>query len=548
MLSFVHLSAQAPDRPTSGELHAAIQKLGVLGSALYIAAHPDDENTRMIAYLANVEKVETAYFSITRGDGGQNLIAPDISELLGLTRTQELLAARRIDGGQQFFSRANDFGYSKHPDETFNIWDRDQVLADAVWVIRKWRPDVMILRFDPRDPGSTHGHHTASAIIGLEAFDLAGDPTAFPEQLSYVDTWQPRRVYWNAYSWGDRPLPEHADSTQVIRVDVNDYLPKLGESVAEIAARSRSQHKSQGFGSSGSRDRATEQLELLKGDDNDVDGDPFAGMDLSWDRLEGGAQIDAALAEIESGFDFDAPSASVPALLDVYDMMASLPDGYWKTKKMNELKEVIAGALGLYVSSTVNAAYASPGDTVRIITEIANRSKETIAIDGIDISAEERLVRKGLASGQTLAAAEVLMDTLNVPLPTTLADSGPYWLAEDWKLGMYVVNDQRQRGLPETPDPLTAMTSLTVDGHTFTLERPVRFSYTDPVEGEQFQPFEILPPAFVEVGESGYLFSSAEPRPITVKVTAAKDHAGGRLEFAGTRRLVGFAREPKYIR
>ncbi|PPK85285.1 LmbE family N-acetylglucosaminyl deacetylase [Neolewinella xylanilytica] len=531
LLSFVHLPAQAPARPNSGELHAAIQKLGVLGSALYIAAHPDDENTRMIAYLANVEKVETAYLSLTRGDGGQNLIAPDISELLGLTRTQELLAARRIDGGQQFFSRANDFGYSKHPDETFNIWDREQVLADAVWVIRKWRPDVMILRFDPRDPGSTHGHHTASAIIGLEAFDLAGDATAFPEQLAYVENWQPKRVYWNAYSWGDNPLPDHADSTKLIEVDVNAYLPKLGESVAEIAARSRSQHKSQGFGSSGSRDRAVEKLELLKGDDRDTEGDPFAGIDVSWGSLEGGAAIGDRLTAIEASFDFDDPAASVPDLLEVYELMQELPDGYWKSKKMTQIKDVISGALGLYVASTVTTPFATPGDTVTVVTEIANRSTLSLTINSIGVATGGTLRERGTSLGRDLAPGAVIRDTLSVVLPPEAFDSGPYWLAEDWKLGMYVVNDQRQRGLPETPDPLTTLISLMVDGQSLPLERPVRYSYTDPVAGEEFQPFEVLPPAFVEVGESGFLFSSNEPRSVTVKVTAARDSLDGTLRL-----------------
>jgi len=289
---------------TSGEIHAGIQKMQVLGSALYMAAHPDDENTRLIAYLANARKVETAYLSLTRGDGGQNLIAPDLRELLGLTRTQELLAARRIDGGTQFFSRANDFGYSKHPDETFNIWDKQKVLADAVYVIRKWRPDVIVLRFDPRAPGTTHGHHTASAVIGMEAFDLAGDPEAFPEQLEYVKPWQPRRIYWNAYTW--RGVPEHMQQDKVINLDANVFLPQLGESTGEIAARSRSQHRSQGFGSAGRRGKQNEQLELLKGDDNDVEGDPFAGIDMSWGRnylafdQEKALRIGKALAQVEA--------------------------------------------------------------------------------------------------------------------------------------------------------------------------------------------------------------------------------------------------------
>ncbi|WP_116125377.1 PIG-L family deacetylase [Lewinella sp. IMCC34183] len=525
------LTAQAPDRPTSGELHAAIQKLGVLGSALYIAAHPDDENTRMIAYLANVEKVETAYLSLTRGDGGQNLIAPDISELLGLTRTQELLAARRIDGGSQFFSRANDFGYSKHPDETFTIWDKDAVLADAVWVIRKWRPDVMILRFDPRDPGSTHGHHTASALIGMEAFDLAGDPAAFPEQLEYVDTWQPKRLYWNAYSWGGRELPEHADSTKLIRVDVNEYLPVLGESIAEIAARSRSQHKSQGFGSAGSRDRATEQLELLKGDDNDADGDPFANINLGWGRLEGGAAVATALRDVERNFDFSDPSASVPALVGVRQQVERLPESYWKTRKLAEIDDVIVGALGLYVEAAVSAPFATPGDTLTTYLELANRSEVPVSVKQISVHASRDPWVAYPPQGTSLTAGVPLRDTIRYVIPSDAPDSGPYWLAEDWKLGMYTVADQQLRGLPESADPVVATVPLEVAGVEMTVDVPVRYHYTDPVAGEQFQPFEVLPPAFVEVGESSYLFTSDGTRPVTVKVTAAIDRVEGTLRL-----------------
>ena len=525
------LAAQAPARPNSGELHAAIEKLGVVGSALYLAAHPDDENTRMIAYLANVEQVETAYLSLTRGDGGQNLIAPDISELLGLTRTQELLAARRVDGGEQFFSRANDFGFSKHPDETFTIWDKQQVLADAVWVIRQWRPDVIILRFDPRDPGSTHGHHTASALIGMEAFDLAGDPAAFPEQLEYVEPWQPKRLYWNAYSWGNTKLPEHADSTKLISLDVNAYLPRRGESVAEIAARSRSQHKSQGFGSAGSREQSTELLELLKGDEGGIDGDPFAGIDLSWDRVTGGASIGPWVQRIAENFDYQDPAASVPALLAVRKAMQALPPSYWVTKKLAELDAVIAGALGLYAEATVDVPYAAPGDSLEVHLELANRSEVAVHLLRAGLSEAVGSKQEDASGGTPILAGSPWRDTLDYVVPTDRTDSGPYWLAREWKLGMYTVDELQNRGRPESREPLYAAVSLGVADANMTLDVPVRFHYTDPVDGEQFQPFEVLPPAFVEVSESSYLFASDSAGSVSVKVTAAADLVQGSLSL-----------------
>ncbi|WP_420459289.1 PIG-L family deacetylase [Neolewinella sp.] len=532
LLAAFQLPGQAPDRPTSGELHAAIQKLGVVGSALYVAAHPDDENTRMIAYLANVAQVETGYLSMTRGDGGQNLIAPDISELLGLTRTQELLAARRIDGGKQFFTRANDFGYSKHPDETFTIWDKREVLADAVWVIRQQRPDVIILRFDPRAPGSTHGHHTASAVIGMEAFDLAGDPGAFSEQLSAgVEPWQPRRLYWNAYSWGSDTLPDYVDTNDIITVEINSYLPKLGESIAEIAARSRSQHKSQGFGSAGSRAATVEKLELLKGESNGVDGDPFAGIVMDWSRVPGGAEIGTLIDSIAANFDYADPAASAPGLLLVQQSLRSLPDSYWKETKLGELQYIIAGVLGLYVSATTKTPFAVAGDTITTVVEISNRSDQVINLLDLELTTPAIVEINGTSDPITLQPGLSYFDTLQRVASADESTSGPYWLQQEWQLGMYSVENQTLRGRPEGPEYLEVNVLFSIGDAGFGLTYPVRYHYTDPVAGEQFQPFGLLPPVFVECGELSYLFTGNDSKPVTVKVTSAVNEREGELRL-----------------
>ncbi|CAH1001471.1 Mycothiol S-conjugate amidase [Neolewinella maritima] len=526
------LQAQAPERLTSGELHAAIQKLGVLGSALYVAAHPDDENTRMIAYLANVEQVETGYLSMTRGDGGQNLIAPDISELLGLTRTQELLAARRIDGGKQFFTRANDFGYSKHPDETFTIWDKQQVLEDAVWVIRQQRPDIMILRFDPRAPGSTHGHHTASAIIGMEAFDLAGDPEAFPEQLTDVAVWQPKRLYWNAYSWGNSKLPDYVDTNDVITVEINRYLPKLGESVAEIAARSRSQHKSQGFGSAGSRAATVEKLELLKGGSNGVDGDPFAGIATDWSRLAGGTEIGILVDSLVADFDFDDPAASVPLLNTLSRRLQKMPDFPEKWPKIREVRRIMAAAMGLYISATTDTPFVVPGDTARVIVEVSNRSQDTLELGRIDLTSQDWVSAPGSYARRPLLPGVPHFDTLYHVARSSETQSSPYWLRSDWTLGMYTVPNWRQRGQAEGRDYLGVEVSVSGDdGAYVSVDVPVRHHYTDPVDGEQFQPFGLLPPVFVQCTESSYLFTEDDARTVTVKVTSATEEREGSLRL-----------------
>ena len=215
IVSFQIVCAQQPQKPNGVEIYNQIQKLNFLGTVLYIAAHPDDENTRLISYLSNEKKARTGYLSLTRGDGGQNLIGPELRELLGLIRTQELIEARKIDGGEQFFSRANDFGYSKTPDETLQIWDKDQIVSDVIWTIRKFQPDVIINRFDHRSPGTTHGHHTSSAMLSAEAFDKVNDAKIFPNQLQFVKTWQPKRMFFNTSWWfyGSKEKFEKADKS-----------------------------------------------------------------------------------------------------------------------------------------------------------------------------------------------------------------------------------------------------------------------------------------------------------------------------------------------
>jgi LmbE family N-acetylglucosaminyl deacetylase len=190
-----------PDEPVpASALLEDLRSFREMGSVLHIAAHPDDENTQLITYLARGRHCRAAYLSLTRGDGGQNMIGPEFFEELGVIRTQELLAARRLDGGRQFFTRAIDFGFSKSPAETLRIWDREQVLADIVRIIRTFRPDVLVTRFSPQ--GGGHGHHTASAILAVEAFKRAGDPQAFPEQLKELTVWQPKRILQNGGGFG----------------------------------------------------------------------------------------------------------------------------------------------------------------------------------------------------------------------------------------------------------------------------------------------------------------------------------------------------------
>ncbi|MFN9520008.1 MAG: PIG-L family deacetylase, partial [Bacteroidota bacterium] len=311
--------AQPPRSYTSSEILLQLKKLNTVGSVLYIAAHPDDENTRLIAYLANEKCLRTGYLSLTRGDGGQNLIGPEQGIELGIIRTQELLAARRIDGGEQFFTRAYDFGFSKSPEETLAKWNKDSILSDMVWVIRNFRPDIIITRF-ATDGSGGHGHHTSSAILAEEAFDAAGDPTRFPEQLHYVDVWKPRRLFWNVSTRFQNP---NADMSPYLKLNVGGYNPLLGKSYGEIAAESRSMHKSQCFGSARQRGEYFEYFKPIKGDTAGLK-DIFEGIDFSWKRVKGGEKIDGMISKIINEYKVDNPNQSVESFSKLISEMQKM--------------------------------------------------------------------------------------------------------------------------------------------------------------------------------------------------------------------------------
>ncbi len=517
--------SQAPKRASSADIHDAMKKLSVLGSALYLAAHPDDENTRLISYLSNELRVNTAYLSLTRGDGGQNLIGPEISELLGVIRTEELLMARSVDGGKQFFSRANDFGYSKHSDETLEIWNKDEVLSDVVWTIRNFQPDIIINRFDHTSAGKTHGHHTSSAILSFEAFDLAGNKNAYPEQLEYVDTWQPIRLYFNTSWWfyGSRENFEKADKSKMVGVDVGVYYPLKGKSNNEIAAESRSMHKCQGMGSTGSRGSQTEYLELLKGEMPNNREDLFEGINTSWSRLKGGAPIGKVLAKVEKKFNYENPGESVPNLIKAYKMIKALPDGYWKNIKLEEIKNVIKSCMALYIEAVANEYSATPGQDIELSMEVVNRSAVNATLESVTYfpMALDSVLNLDLKNNQVYKFYK------KITLPYDIESTTPYWLTKKGSLGMYVVEDQLLRGKPETPRALKMSFKIKVEGELLDLMVPVVYKKTDPVKGEMYRPFEITPPVFVNIKNKVYVFVDNEPKTVKVLVKAGKENVLG---------------------
>lgn len=512
---------------TSAQLFEMLQKAQVLGSVLYVAAHPDDENTRMISYLANKENYETTYLSLTRGDGGQNLIGSEIQELLGVIRTQELLAARRIDGGKQMFSRANDFGYSKNPTETLKVWNEDEVLADVVWAIRKIQPDVIINRFS-NDPNSrTHGHHTSSAILSTRAFDLSNDPSQYPEQLQYVDTWQANRLMWNTSWWFYRSRENFAkvDKSKMVAVDVGVYYPLKGKSNTEIAAESRSQHQCQGMGSTSSRGQSIEYLEFLKG--HQPTEDLFSGINTTWSRVPGGAMIGEKLSQIENNFNHVNPSASVPALAEVYAAIQQLPDGKWKSLKSKEVKDLLVGCMGLFAEAITTDYSTVAGGSVGLNIEMINRSEVPVELKGIEIPS----IDFDTTLSSTLAWESPFKWSKNVHFDTESASTNAYWLNDQWELGMYTVEDQEKRGLPETPQMHEVHFELELEGRSFEITRPFVYKKTDRVVGEFYRPFEIIAPVSVELDNKVEIMVDESPRTISVSVKAGKDNCQGALSL-----------------
>ncbi len=529
LMAHVASFAQAPKKWTSADIHEAIQKLNFLGSALYVAAHPDDENTRLISYLANELKANTAYLSLTRGDGGQNLVGSEISELLGIIRTQELLAARRIDGGNQMFSRANDFGYSKHPDETLKIWQDDEVLGDVVWAIRKWQPDVIINRFDHKSAGQTHGHHTASAMLSFEAFDMANDKDAYPEQLKYVEAWQPQRLFFNTSWWfyGSQENFEKADKSNMLNVDVGVYYPIMGKSNTEIAAESRSMHKSQGFGSTGSRGIEMEYLELLKGDLPPEKDDIFAGINTTWSRVEGGEPIGKILSKVEKEFRYNKPYESLDGLLEAYQLIQKLPKGYWKKVKEGEIKEVIKACLALFAEAVANDYSATPGQGISVDFEFTNRSPIGVTLEEVHYLPLDVKV----TYDHILANNHPFTGSQELQLPKEISYTNAYWLNKEHDLGMYIVENQLLRGLPETPRQLKIGYTLKIKGMSIPFEQEVVYKRNDPVDGEVYRPFEITPPVFANLAEKVYVFGNNSPKMINVLVKSGKENISGTLEL-----------------
>lgn len=515
--------SQTTAQLSAAEIKLKLKKLNFLGSVLYVAAHPDDENTRAITYFANDRLAATAYLSMTRGDGGQNLIGAEIRDELGLIRTQELLAARRLDGGQQFFTRANDFGFSKSADETFRIWGKEAILSDVVLVYRQYQPDVIITRFPP-DERAGHGHHTASAMLAQEAFDVALQADRFNDQLKTVSVWQPKRLFTNTGRWWNQTINENTPG--IISFNVGGYSALLGTSYSEIAAISRSQHKSQGFGSRGVRGDQLEFLEFVKGEK--AEKDIFENVNSTWTRVKGGEKVKPLVEKLITEFNEEDPSASVPVLLQVRQQINQVEAGVWKDRKLEEVNELIRSCLGLFAEATADQYWASPGKGLTISMEMVNRSKTEIKL----LQATAAQVNYDSTLNTTLTNNKLLLFKIKRNTLASLEYSSPYWLQQEHSLGTFTIPNASLIGKPESGPALSIACTFEINGSNFLLNVPVVHKTVDPVKGELNRAVEVVPPVFVNIAEQVIIVSNDAPREVKIIVkSSSKEKTNGTLKL-----------------
>ena len=507
----------------SAEILHNLKKLNTIGSVLYIAAHPDDENTRLLTYLANEKKLRTGYLSLTRGDGGQNLIGKEQGEALGLIRTQELLAARRTDGAEQFFTRANDFGYSKTPEETFTFWNKDSVLADVVLAIRKFKPDVIICRFPTTGEGG-HGHHTASAILALEAFDAAANPKRFPEQLKYTETWQVKRLFWNTFNFGTT----NTTNPNQLKIDVGLYNTLLGKSYGEVAAESRSCHKSQGFGSAKQRGSNIEYFKQLKGDTISVD--LFEKIDCSWNRFNELKKVGNLINEVIKTYSVTNPENSVKNLVKLYKELNTINSQnpevlYWKKQKIKETEALLLACSGIWLEATANDYIGISNQDVSLTVQALMRNNTQVKLNSIKYLQSDTITNLQLNTNNLYTFKR------KEKLPSNISYSNPYWLNQKHSTGFYHVNSVDLIGKPENDSQTKITFNISILDLNLSINKDIVYKYTDPVKGEIYRPFEILPPATINISEKAFVFNDLTTKTIALTIKANTANVEGKVEI-----------------
>lgn len=504
----------AQQTKSSLEIYDEIQRLNFLGNAMYIAAHPDDENTKIISYLSNKIHAKVTYLSLTRGDGGQNLIGSELKESLGLIRSNELIEARKIDGGQQRFTTAIDFGYSKHPDEAFKFWDKPYMLKQVVGQIRKLRPDIIINRFDHRTAGTTHGHHTAASILSYEAFDLASD-SSYKDEFNTLP-WRPNRLYFNTNWWfyGSRAAFDKIDKSNLVEIAVGEFDASRGMSYNEIASLSRSQHKSQGFGTALQKNQETEYLELLKGSQGTTNN-LFGGTDTSWNRIKEGEAIGKILNVVEDSFDFKNPSNHLAQLVKAQQLIKDIEDVFWRNLKLNAINAIILDVARIDLEAYVAQKSAQPGEKIEIQLDVVNRGLSSIELESISISNSDMysVDLDTIITSNTVTNLNFTPDVLrNSPY------SAPYWLQQKHDRKQYTVASNSDIGKPASDTSMTVSLSLTLRDVTLMIELPVRYKEIKPEFGEYYEQFHILPSATLKIDKSIEIFDSKQSKNVRVEV------------------------------
>lgn len=514
LAGIVLLQTSMHAQQNAASIYTGIKKLGVMGSVLYIAAHPDDENNSFLPYLTKEKNYRTAYLSLTRGDGGQNLIGKEQGIELGLIRTQELLAARRIDGAEQYFSTAYEFGFSKSADEALTIWDHQKVLSDVVWVIRQYQPDIIITRF-PGDARAGHGHHAASSIIANEAYLAAADPTKFPEQLKKgVSVWKAKRILWNTFNFGS----VNTTSNNQFKIEVGGYNVIEGKSYGEIGAEARTMHKSQGEGRPRRRGVGYEFFETTGGEApvNDL----MDGIDISWSRL-GAVSIQTEVNNLVKQFQIDQPSAIVPSLVALYTKVKALPNSVWRNYQLQQIQSLIKDAAGIFIEASTQKAQVIPGENLGLQVLINQRSSANAQLVKLQLPSKDSLIQKTLGNNQNT----IIDYTFKVDASTPI--SQPYWLVEPKTEGMFIVNDYSLIGKAENDPAFTITAQLKIEGVDFYFPQAIQYKYTDPTKGDVYQPLAVIPAKETKYNKEVYLMKSNKPIEISYQQI---DHQGANVQ------------------
>lgn len=512
---------------SSDDIFQRLNKLNTLGNAMYLAAHPDDENTTMISFLTNKMHFNTVYLSLTRGDGGQNLIGTELGSSLGVIRTHELLEARKIDGGMQWFTRANDFGFSKHPEETMQFWNEDEILKDMVGTIRRFRPDVIINRFSTKNPGETHGHHSASAILAEKAIELASDPKYIIPGLNFAP-WSVTNMYCNTSRFFFRSQEDFdkADKSALYSVDCGVYYPLLGYSNGEMSARSRSMHRSQGFGAAYNRGSQIEYLELLTGPQPTIRDRPFDDLQTSWSRIKGGEHLGTLVNNTIRDFDFKNPGASIPVLISIAKAIDQVEDPFWREIKREEIRTLILSCAGFYSEFVTDQQLICPGDSLNIYAELIYRN-------GVKVNVGKVEIKNVFEKNETFELANNQRERkqYRIKVPDDMALSSPYWLKGKFSPNMYDVKDPALAGQPENEPPLVVWVDVIVEDYKMTVPVEVLFKTVNPAFGQKYDAIQIVPPVSVNFIQPCIVGRAGAVVPIRCEIVSSAGSLRGNVSL-----------------